>query len=502
MMARDVSGSGRFPLNALLHPILPGAWPAVEIGGLALDSRRVRPGDLFLALRGTRGHGLEHWPEARRRGAVGVLWEPRGWTGTVPEGGVSVAVPGLQRVVGPLASRFHGEPSRHLTVIGVTGTDGKSSVSTFLAQALHAQTAPFGVVGTLGAGFPGAVRPTGHTTPDALDLQARLAGFVARGARGVAMEVSSHALDQGRVAGVDFDVAVLTNVTRDHLDYHGDVARYAATKARLFAMPGLRHAVLNLDDAQGRAWALPLARRLPVIGVGFGEVPMADLPRVHIEAAAVRRGLQLRLRWAGSLHDVRLPLLGRFNATNAALVFAVLLALGMDAGEALRRLTALRAVPGRMEPFEAPGRPLVVVDYAHTPAALAQALKALRAHVRGRIVCVFGCGGERDRGKRPLMGAAAERLADAVIVTDDNPRGEDPERIVREILAGAAKPGGIQVIHDREQAIATALEAAGPGDAVLVAGKGHETTQEFGDHGVRFSDRDTVAGLLGLGGAP
>lgn len=497
MMAHEISVSG-WLLNELLAPIHPGPLPATPIRGLALDSRAVRPGDLFLALPGLRDHGLRHWPEAQRRGAAGVLWDPEGWAGPVPRGGVVVPLGGLRPRVGLIAARFYGDPSRRMSVIGVTGTDGKSSVTTFLAQALHAQTAPFGVLGTLGVGFPGAVQPMGHTTPDPVRLQSSLAELLARGARGVAMEVSSHALDQDRVAGTAFDVAVLTNITRDHLDYHGDMARYAQAKARLFAVPGLRHAVLNLDDPRGLAWARPLARRMNVLGVGFGGRAAAPVPRVGVHAAAHAHGLALRLDWEGRTFPVRVPLLGRFNAQNTALVFAGLLSLGLDADEAARRLTALRAVPGRMEPFRMPGRPLVVVDYAHTPAALTHALSALRAHVAGRIVCVFGCGGARDRGKRPLMGAAAERLADAVIVTDDNPRGEAPERIVREILSGVRSPGAVQVIHDREQAIATAVAAAGPGDAVLVAGKGHETTQDYGDHVVCFSDRAVVRELLGM----
>lgn len=495
MMAQGVHPRGR-SLEDLLGPLLPGPWPGLEVSGLAQDSRRVRPGDLFLAVNGARGHGLAHWPEALRRGAVGVLWDPQGWAGPPPEGAWARPVPELRRHVGRIAARFYDDPSRRLRVVGVTGTDGKSSVSTFLAQAMHAQTAPFGVIGTLGAGFPGRMRATRHTTPDAIHLQALLAAFAQQRARGVAMEVSSHALDQDRVAGVAFEVAVLTNITRDHLDYHGDLERYARAKARLFEMADLRHAVFNLDDPRGQSWARRLTGRLAVTGVAFGAPPALGIPCVGVEAEPLPGGLRLGLHSAGRRLGLDLPLLGRFNAQNAGLVFAVLLALGLDADEAARRLQALRPVPGRMEPFRAPGRPLAVVDYAHTPAALEQALRALRAHVSGRIFCVFGCGGSRDRGKRPLMGAVAERLADRVILADDNPRDERPEAIVREILAGTRHPEAVQVIHDRAQAIATALELAGPGDAVLVAGKGHEGTQDFGAEVVRFSDREAVAALL------
>ncbi len=495
MMAQGVRRVG-WALSALLGPLVPGAWPPVQVSGLALDSRAVRPGDLFLAVPGGRGHGLAHWADAQRRGAVGVLWDPQGWAGPPPQA-PAWAVPALRIRLGEIASRFYGDPSRDLTVVGVTGTDGKSSVSTFLAQALHSQTAPFALVGTLGAGLLGRVRPTGHTTPDAVRVQSLLADFRAEGARGVAMEVSSHALDQHRVAGVAFDVAVLTNITRDHLDYHGDIARYAQAKARLFEAPGLTHAVLNLDDPHGRAWADRLRERLAVIGVGFGAERDASVPWVGVEASADAAGLDVVLHWAAERFALHLPLLGRFNAQNAALVFAALLALGFDPEEAARRLGALRAVPGRMEPFGGGDRPLVVVDYAHTPAALEQALRGLRAHVGGRLVCVFGCGGARDRGKRPLMGAVAERLADRVVVTDDNPRGEDPAAIVADILGGTGVPGAIQVVHDRAQAIATAIEACGPQDAVLVAGKGHETTQDFGHETIRFSDREAVAALVG-----
>jgi UDP-N-acetylmuramoyl-L-alanyl-D-glutamate--2,6-diaminopimelate ligase len=346
------------------------------------------------------------------------------------------------------------------------------------------------IIGTLGYGFPGALDPSLHTTPDWITLHRLLAEFLAQGAAYVSMEVSSHALDQGRVNAVAFDVAVFTNLTREHLDYHRDMETYGNAKAALFAFPDLKYAVINVDDAFGRALIERVRGRLMVLSYGLAGGDVRALA-LHPQP----EGLILRVATPLGEAEITSALLGRFNAYNLLAALATLLALGMDLAEAVARLGQVRPMAGRAECFGGGRRPLVIVDYAHTPDALAQVLHALREHAKGRLWCVFGCGGERDRGKRPEMGRIAETLADEVILTDDNPRREDPERIIADILAGMhAAP---RVLRDRRAAIAHAITGAAPGDIVLVAGKGHEDYQQVGEERRPYSDRDTVRGLLG-----
>lgn len=476
------------------------------ITGLTLDSRAVRPGDVFVALRGTRGHGLEHAEQALEAGAIALLWEPAPDVSQLPPplterlGQVpALAIQGLREQIGVIADRFYGSPSKELAVIGVTGTDGKTSCTHFIAASLDGRDGRCGLIGTLGYGLYGELDRASHTTPDAIRVHGLLADMRARGANRVAMEVSSHALDQRRVEGVRFHTAVLTNLTRDHLDYHGDVEAYAAAKRRLFMMPGLRHAVVNLDDALGRELAVGVADSVQVIGYGME-------PAHHTLTDSVVRGERLELDARGLLLQVSTPwgsavirsaLLGAFNASNLLAVLATLVVAGLPFEDACAAVEQLRTVPGRVERFggEA-GKPLVVVDYAHTPKALESVLHALRAHSQGRLWCVFGCGGDRDLGKRPLMAAAAERFADRVVVTDDNPRGEDPERIVADILAGFARPDDVMVERDRARAIAHAIGSAAASDVVLVAGKGHEDYQEVDGRRLPFSDREQVRSVL------
>lgn len=476
--------------------------PPVPVSGLALDSRRLRPGEAFLAVRGSQGHGLAHLPQALQAGASAIVWEPS--TQPAPRAGIPcVAVDALGLHVGEIASRWYGHPSRQLFVAGITGTDGKTSTAHLLAQAFEGLGRPCAYVGTLGAGRIGALDEATHTTPDPVALQGRLAEFVEQGLGHCAMEVSSHALDQHRVGGVQFDAAVLTNITRDHLDYHGTVEHYAAAKRRLFEIADRRRLILNRDDAHGAAWiaewATTRADRLSLYGLE-GE-PVANLR--HVLGRALRlheAGLDLEVESHAGPGRIQSRLLGRFNAYNLLAALSVLLEAGVELGRACAALSAARTVPGRIEGFRgALAAPLAVVDYAHTPQALEQVLCALRAHVRGRLVCVFGCGGDRDRGKRPLMGEVASRLADAVIVTDDNPRSEAPEAIVDAILAGmpANARARVQVEHDREVAIRRAIAQAAAEDLVLIAGKGHETTQTYGGQVRPFSDRSLVAALTG-----
>jgi UDP-N-acetylmuramoyl-L-alanyl-D-glutamate--2,6-diaminopimelate ligase len=471
--------------------------PDVAVGELTLDSRQVRPGALFLACRGTQQHGLDFLPQALANGAAAVLWEPAPRV-TAPATTVpAVAIESLSRRAGEIAARFFGRPAQALHAIGVTGTDGKTSTAWLLAQALEALGEPCLYVGTLGTGRIGDVQPGDHTTPDPVSLQRRLSEARAAGVQAVAMEVSSHALDQARVAAVDFHTAVLTNVGRDHLDYHGTLEDYAAAKQRLFEDFPLRAAILNEDDFHGREWSA----RLRATG------SVGAVLRYGLDAGAELSARNVALAPTGIAFDVQAPqgagriesrLLGRFNVYNLLAALGALLARDIPLDRACAALSRAATVPGRIEGFRGPAaRPLVVVDYAHTPQALAQVLHAVRAHCAGKMWCVFGCGGDRDRGKRPLMGAAAAGAADRVIVTDDNPRGEDPAAIVREIQAGFPAGFAARVIHDRARAIETAVREAAADDVVVVAGKGHEDYQLYGTERRSFSDRIFVADLVG-----
>jgi UDP-N-acetylmuramoyl-L-alanyl-D-glutamate--2,6-diaminopimelate ligase len=475
-----------------------------DIGGLALDSRCVSPGDLFFACAGGHVHGIRHADQAIAAGAAAVVYEP--FDGAPPRRHVTgtplIAVDGLARRMGEIAARFHGHPSRDLTVIGITGTNGKTSCCHYVAQTLGTRQEPCGVIGTLGYGLYGALRPASHTTPDALTIQAELARLRDAGARCTAMEVSSHALAQGRVEGVSFAAAVFTNLSHDHLDYHGDLARYGAAKARLFGFPGLRFAVINRGDAFGRE--LIGAVRPPVRCIEYGldgGGPAAGRDSLWLWGDIVRlapSGMEVHVRSSWGEARVSAPLLGRFNAENLLATLAVLLALGVPLEEAARRVEGLRAVPGRMERFGGKGgAPLVIVDYAHTPDALEQVLTTLAAHPHARLWCVFGCGGERDRAKRPLMGAIAARHADRVVLTSDNPRSESPRAIIDDIRSGMPAEAAIEVIADRAAAIRRAIEGAASGDVVLIAGKGHEDYQQIGDQRRPFSDRLEVRSVLG-----
>ena len=456
----------------------------VPVPRLVADSRAVQPGDVFVALAGTSTHGLHHAEAALSRGAAVVLHD-----GLVPAGLVpparAIAVPALRARLGAWADRVAGEPSAALRVVGVTGTNGKTSTVQLLAQALEALGVPAGTIGTLGAGRVGRIVEGERTTPDVLSVHALLGRLRADGAQAVAMEVSSHALDQGRVDGVRFEVAVFTNLTRDHLDYHGTMEAYGEAKARLFAMPGLKAAVFNLDDAFGAR----LAARSGVPEVFTVSAAGRASARLRLEDLVLDgEGLRFVLVEGGRRASVRSPLLGRFNADNLLAVAAALRALGFAFEAVAGVLGGLSPVHGRMTRLGGGAKPLVVVDYAHTPDALAQALASLRGHARGALVCVFGCGGERDRGKRPEMAAAAEAGADRVIVTDDNPRGEDGEAIVADILAGFRRPGEHRVLRDRRAAIRAAVREAEAGDIVLVAGKGHEPYQEVAGQRLPFDD--------------
>ena len=477
-----------------LLPELEGLSADLAITGLVQDSREVTPGNAFVAIGGFGAHGLHFVDAAREAGAAAILYEPPA-PAELPEPADAIPVADLRTRMGAMADLFHGHPSAAMTTVGVTGTNGKTSTVQLLAQAWTLRGQKAGTLGTLGSGiWPQAV-PTGFTTPLVLRLHALLAELRDEGASAVAMEVSSHALDQGRVDGVQFDVAVFTNLTRDHLDYHGDMARYGAAKARLFDWPGLRAAAVNLDDAFGRELYASVNGK--VRALGFSSRGAAGASVRAEDLVLDGSGIRFMLHAGGQAHPVRSPLLGRFNVDNLLGVATTLYALDMAPALIAETLSRLSPVDGRMNRIEGDGKaPLVVVDYAHTPDALEQALASLRAHTRGRLFCVFGCGGERDAGKRPQMGAIAERLADVVIVTDDNPRREEGDAIVADIMAGFAEPARVMVQRDRAAAIAQAITQAGSDDVVLIAGKGHEPYQEI--NGVRqpFDDADTARVLL------
>ena len=480
------------PLSRLLPDV---ALPRdIDVSGLVMDSREVQPGDAFVAIAGFGAHGLAFVDNARAAGAAAILFEPPA-PPEHPAPADAIAVPGLRARLGAMGDLFHGHPSHAMTMVGVTGTNGKTSTVQLLAQAWHLRGLRSGSIGTLGAGRYGQVQPTGFTTPLVLRMHALLGGLRDEGVQALAMEVSSHALDQGRVDGVHFDVAVFTNLTRDHLDYHGDMERYGAAKARLFGRAGLKAAVLNLDDAFGRTLHGSLAPELRAVGVSSrGQAGAA------LQAQALQfdnAGIAFELVVGGESHPVRSPLLGRFNVDNLLAVAGVLHALGDSPATIAATLSRLQPVPGRMNRLGGDGaRPLVVIDYAHTPDALAQALTSLRAHAVAKLVCVFGCGGERDRGKRPQMAQIAEAEADVVIVTDDNPRGEDGDAIVADILAGFSASTTAKVERDRGRAILAAIGQAGPDDIVLVAGKGHEPCQEVAGVRLPFDDTDVARRAL------
>ncbi|TAK48784.1 MAG: UDP-N-acetylmuramoyl-L-alanyl-D-glutamate--2,6-diaminopimelate ligase [Betaproteobacteria bacterium] len=458
---------------------------------LTADSRGCAPGDCFFAWPGERADGRRHIEQAIARAVAAVVWEREGFDWReqwrVPNAGVS----GLKAQAGHLAHAFYGRPSESLWVCGITGTNGKTSCSQWLAALLARAGERAAVIGTLGNGFPGELAESAHTTPDALELHRLLAEFRRDGARAVAMEVSSHGLDQGRVNGVDFRCALFTNLSHDHLDYHGAMAAYAEAKAALFEARGLETAVLNLDDPFG----LQLAQRMMARGVrtiGYGLAPAATHVDGRIVAREIRAAAQAtRVVLASSWGDaeITLKVLGRFNVANALGVLGCLVAYGVPFASAAAMLEQLPEVPGRMQRIGGEGEPLLVVDYAHTPDAIEKVLLALRpvAQARGgRLWIVFGAGGDRDPTKRRPMGAAASRHADGVVLTSDNPRGEDPQAIIEAIRAGVAAPCSVE--SDRAAAIAQAVHAAAAADVVVLAGKGHEAYQEIAGQRLPFSD--------------
>ncbi len=521
MMTAVKSNFRNYQLAALMaglaeHDIIGSC----KVSGLSLDSNDIHRGDLFLACVGTRSHGLHYAEKAVENGAVAVAYEMTSDEELQGELGEIlvrlqamkiplVAVRELNIKAGVIADRFYEQPSQAMYVVGITGTNGKTSCSHFLASLLSTDEKACGVIGTLGNGHYGKLQASTHTTPDALSLHKLFSDMRNDGLQYVSMEVSSHGIEQGRIRNIAFDMAVFTNLSRDHLDYHGDMESYARSKRRLFEQPGLRYAVINADDNFGQE----LLKNLPytVQSVAYslsdeGNAEASELRNSPMHLGCVQGsdlqftqdGMSMQISSPWGEGELKSPLFGRFNASNLLAVLATVLLSGMRLPEALEGIQNLQSVPGRMQHIKAvAGQPLVVVDYAHTPDALQHALEALRVHCAGRrLWCVFGCGGDRDRGKRPLMGSVAEQMADQIVLTDDNPRSEDSAAIIEDIRGGIQEIEKLHIETERRAAIAYAIEHAGASDVVLVAGKGHEDYQLIGEECLPFDDVEVATELL------
>lgn len=490
------------PLKAQSNLDDRGRLSDIQATGLSLDSRKVKPGDLFLAYPGAAADGRHYIAQAIEKGAVAVFREDGStktveWQEKVP----IIAIKNLGEQVSGIAGEFYDHPSKAMEVMAVTGTNGKTSVTHLLAEAFTRLGKLGAVIGTMGSrvGFEPYNTDFKTTTPDPITLQAILRQFKDRGVNVVAMEASSHALHQHRLAAVSVGVGIFTNLTRDHLDYHQSMENYAEAKRFLFEMPSLRLGVFNGDDPAGAAWAKLFQHRYPSCAYMLQEAHPLGVDQL------VRAGSPHFLS-TGFRCDVETPwgkgkltssLLGRFNIQNMLAVLAVLGLKGYSLETILPVLAALKPIRGRMQILGGePGEPLVVIDYAHTPDALEKILNASREHCRGKLTCVFGCGGDRDKGKRPIMGKIAERYADRVIITDDNVRHENPLQIVKDILAGCVRPDTMRVLSDRREAIQTALKEAVSGDVIVLAGKGHETYQIVGDRSWPFSEEAVVLEIL------
>jgi len=464
----------------------------VEFFDITLDSRNIKKGDVFFAVAGNQQHGMQYAEAVIKQGAIAIIYDPAE-SGNILADQLQfeplIAVEALTEKLGELASRFYGYPTKKLNVIGITGTNGKTSCSQFLAQMLDSTA----VIGTLGWGVYGHLQSTKNTTPDALVLQKVLASFVKQGIHNVAMEVSSHGLQQGRVNAVNFTTAVFNNLSRDHLDYHGSMQAYFKAKCLLFKWPSLKHAVLNADDEYARQLELELNNSVQVLRYSLLQGTDKDLLAQQIKYTA--DGIRCELLWNKQQAELNVVLLGEFNLQNILAAIAVLLVQGHTLENSVIAANKVQPVIGRMECFKAKNNALIVVDYAHTPDALSKVLSTLKQHCQHQLSVVFGCGGNRDTGKRSLMGQVAEQLADHVIVTDDNPRFEESQSIIDDIVSELVSQK-ISCIADRKMAIQSAIVAAKAGDIVLVAGKGHEEYQEIKGIKTVFSDRALVQELI------
>ena len=518
MTAKDLTTSG-FPLYELLDGFVADDCVVDEqclINGLSLDSRKINQGFLFIALQGTQQHGMAYAEAAIRLGATAIVYEKSltqqdeisDYIGRLQSAGISlIEVDELSVKVGFIADRFYGRPSQQLRVTGITGTNGKTSCSHYLAE-LFAKTNKTAIIGTLGNGLCGELEASDNTTPDAVTVHHFMARMVEQEVNDVVMEVSSHGLDQGRVNGVHFDTAIFTNLSRDHLDYHKNMQQYADSKQKLFAMPGLRYAVINADDEFGRQSLENLPDTVQSIAYSLSDAMNADASvlRSSLMHLGCVQGSDLKFTEAGLSMHISSPwgdtvvtssLYGRFNAENILAVLAAALTNGMRLSDAVEGIKSLTSVAGRMQRVEGTKtQPTVIVDYAHTPDALEQVLTSVKTHCNKRVWCVFGCGGERDLGKRALMGAVADSHADEIVLTDDNPRGEVSGDIIEQIKAGIQRSNNLTVEQDRSAAINYAISQAASGDVVVIAGKGHEDYQLVGEQRLSFSDVETAKKAL------
>lgn len=500
-------------LHELLHPFvdLPKKFDR-EILGIATDSRQVQPGFVFVAHKGYgKFDGRDFIQDALISGAVAVVSELSCTQDTktsllMPAQQKNALVPHIQiadltSIIGHIAARFYQQPSRQLQVFGVTGTNGKTTITTLLARALNNLQIKTAQIGTHGQGLAdNSLTYTGVTTPGPVDLQTMLASMRDKACEAVAMEVSSHGIAQHRVVGVDFDTLILSNVTRDHLDFHGDLATYRAVKRKLLTEYSARHLVVNLDDSLGREVCKNYQGPAELVGYTLQKSDVLyyeNTVRAH-QVDANLEGIQMLVSYRNSTCKLRTKLVGSFNAYNLLAIVSALLTMDYTLEEVVEALNDSVPVMGRMEVFGGCDKPLVVVDYAHTPAALEEVLMSLQRYCERKLICVFGCGGNRDKGKRKLMGQVAERYADHIIITDDNPRHESGQAIVSDVLKGVFCPWAVQVIHDRTEALVEAIGNAHAGDVVLIAGKGHENYQIIGDERIPFCDKEKVQFLLNL----
>lgn len=496
----------------------------INIKGLTMDSRRVKPGDLFIAIQGLTVDGREFIEDALQKGAAAVLVEDgkdiikkRHQSENAHPTSPIIPIPNLRNLIGPIAARFYAEPSKYIPVIGVTGTNGKTSTTHFIAQILSHYQMACPIMGTLGFGFLDNLKPSINpremhcTTQDAIATQETLANLQSQGAKAIAMEVTSHSLKQGRVEGIVFNTAIWTNLTRDHLEYHAYIEDYVAAKKSLFTHFQPKVNIINWDDEYGCQLIEELYHSNPnkqIIGFSLKKINNPKIPMITAENLQLdNQGIQAWIKSPWGEGPLRCPLLGRFNLSNVLAAIAAVCVQGIPLSQVLEFMPHLQPVPGRMMRFGgSKGLPLVIVDYAHTPDALTQVLTAVRSHCRGQLWCVFGCGGDRDRGKRPLMMQAAKELSDKVIITQDNPRSEDPEQIIADITQNLEqhleinhdleKNHDISIEPDRSLAIALAIKAAGPEDVVVIAGKGHESVQIIGTQKRPFSDQAEVLKAL------
>lgn len=487
-------------LRDLLIPWMSHA-PARSLGEMTLDSRQVASGDLFVAIAGHQRDGRQFIPQAIAQGAAAVIAEANDVAsdGDIMDmhGVPIIYLSQLAQHLSALAGRFYQPLGDYLRLIGVTGTNGKTTITQLLAQWVNLLGETGAVMGTMGNGLYGQLKVAENTTGSAIEVQQHLASLVKQGATLASMEISSHGLVQHRVAALRFAAAVFTNLSRDHLDYHGDMASYEAAKWQLFSQHQVGKCIINADDETGRRWL----QRLPdAVAVSIQN----NLPSGHhrwltaTEIVYGKNGVTVDFASSWGSGSIESRLIGEFNVSNLLMALATLLALDYSLASVIASGHQLQTICGRMEVFSVPAKPTVVVDYAHTPDALENALKAVRRHCKGKLWCVFGCGGDRDAGKRPLMGAIAEQFADVVVITDDNPRSEAPDVITTEILSGFLDAGRAQVVHSRTQAITQAIMQAHPDDVVLVAGKGHEDYQLVGHRRLDYSDRVTIPQLLGV----